>query len=67
MMIRPKVKNEHVQDLEPSQTTATTQAPVNLELKSMTAIAGELGFDVQVSLIQKGGRTSLGAMLHGGK
>jgi hypothetical protein len=40
---------------------------VNLELKSITAVAGELGFDVQVSLIPRNGGTSLGAMLHGGK
>jgi hypothetical protein len=40
---------------------------VNLELKSMTVVAGELGFDEQESLILRNGGTSLGAMLHGGK
>ena len=40
---------------------------VNLELKSITSVAGELGFDVQVNLIPRDGGTSLGAMLHGGK
>jgi hypothetical protein len=37
---------------------------VNLELKSITAVASELGFDVQVNLIPRDGGTSLGAMLH---
>ena len=39
----------------------------NLELKSITVVAAELGFDVQISLIPKDGGTSLGAMLHSAK
>jgi transcriptional regulator with XRE-family HTH domain len=35
----------------------------NLELKSITAVAAQLSFDVQVSLIPKDGGTSLNALL----
>jgi hypothetical protein len=61
-------KRELARALQTSHGRITAlEKAVNLELKSITAVAGELGFDVQVSLIPRDGGTSLGAMLHGGK
>lgn len=61
-------KRELARALQTSHGRITAlENAVNLELKSITAVAGELGFDVQVNLISRDGGTSLGAMLQGRK
>ncbi len=61
-------KRELARALQTSHGRITAlEKSVNLELKSITAVAAELGFDVQVNLIPRDGGTSLGAVLHNAK